>query len=274
MTSQATLTGETLTSAEEVAAQIRYNVETQIRRGDLICMGRHRLLCGDSTYPDETEALFDGAAIDCLLSDPPYCSGGFQEAGRSAGSIGTRGDATIKNDMLSTRGYQSLIRNVIRSANCAALYLFTDWRMWVNLFDLVEACGYGVRSMIVWDKGSMGLGVGWRAQHELILHARLSSSAHLFERKYCAGNVIRQSRTGNKFHPTEKPVALLKEILRVTPNAGRIYDPFVGSGTTILACEDLGRECYAMEMSPVFCQVAVDRWERHTGRRAEIRGAR
>ena len=75
----------------------------------------------------------------------------------------------IANDILSTRGYQNLIRGALTDIPCLYAYIFTDWRMWVYLFDLVEAAGFGIKSEIVWDKGTPGMGVGWRSQHELIL---------------------------------------------------------------------------------------------------------
>jgi DNA modification methylase len=253
-----------------VPAPARNLIETNISRGDLITLGRHRVLCGDCTNPVDVTRLLNGAEIDCLITDPPYCSGGFQEAGRSAGSIGSTVKRAIKNDTLSTRGYQTLLKATLSIVDLRALYIFTDWRMWVNLFDLVEASGYGVRSMIVWDKKSMGLGLGWRAQHELILHARTSSASALFDNKIGTGNVVAISRTGNKHHPTEKPVQLIEEILKITAGARTVYDPFAGSGTTLLACEARGRSCYASEMVPEFCQVIVNRWERATGLQAVI----
>lgn len=123
------------------------------RRGDLWILGRHRIMCGDSTSPQDMAALLDGATPNLLLTDPPYCSGGFQEAGRKAGSIGTdRKDGqtpTIINDNLSTRGYQSLMRSVFHLLPTRFAYIFTDWRMWSTLFDVAEASQYAVRNTIV-----------------------------------------------------------------------------------------------------------------------------
>ena len=141
--------------------------------GDLWILGRHRVLCGDCTRPEDRALLLDGNKPEILLTDPPYCSGGSKESQKSTGSIGTErknGKAPkIANDILSTRGYQNLIRGALTDIPCLYAYIFTDWRMWVYLFDLVEAAGFGVKSEIVWDKGTPGMGVGWRSQHELIL---------------------------------------------------------------------------------------------------------
>ena len=242
--------------------------ETDIKWGDLFALGSHRLLCGDCTKPGNVERLLDGQRADCLFIDPPYCSGGFQEAGRAHGSIGTRGDERIANDMLSTRGYQNLMRAVFEVSRAGIAYTFTDWRMWTTLADVAEGSGYGIRNMIVWDKETPGMGQGWRSQHELIMCA--TKVTQPFDPKKAQGNVIRCSRTGNDLHPTQKPVELLERVLDVTDTAERVIDPMTGSGSTIIACERLGRICYAMELWPRFMAQTIARFEQLTGQRAEL----
>ena len=149
------------------------------QKGDLWILGRHRVVCGSSTNDADMRLLLDGSHPEILLTDPPYCSGGFQESGRSSGSIGTKRydengkeiKVTIANDTLSTRGYQSLMKQILENFDGLVAYIFTDWRMWVYLFDLVEGSGLGVKNMIVWNKKSPGMGMGWRTQHELIMFA-------------------------------------------------------------------------------------------------------
>ena len=239
------------------------------KRGDLWQLGRHRILCGDATIPGEVEKLIDGAEVHCILTDPPYSSGGFQESGRTRGSKGTEAEyIPITNDRLSTRGYLALLKQVLSHAPVLAVYIFTDWRMWINTFDIVEASSYAVRAMIVWDKGTAGMGSGWRTQHELILCG--TSRNALWEPKWPGhGNVIPMGRTGNPNHPTEKPVELIERLLSNTPFAPTIYDPFLGSGTTIIASEAQDRTCYGMEMDPGFVDVAVERWQEFTGEKAK-----
>ena len=205
------------------------------KRGDVWTLGRHRLMCGDATVAADVERLLGGAKMDAILTDPPYSSGGFQESGRSSGSVGRRAAYKIPNDRLSTRGYQALIKGVLALAAASVVYVFTDWRMWVNLFDVVESSGYGVRSMIVWNKEFPGMGVGWRSQHELIMCGTRENGLWL-KHQGAQGNVITLRREPSLEHPTMKPVALLDTVLE-TPFAKTVYDPFVGSGTTIIAAE-------------------------------------
>lgn len=243
---------------------VRFNIHTDIKAGDLFEIGPHRLLCGNCVEADNVERLLQGTTPEVMVTDPPYCSGGFQEAQKSGGSIGT--DAEIKwggkrpdiaNDTLSTRGWQALLRSAFMSSQAHALYCFIDWRMWTYLFDLAEECGFGVRSMIVWNKESPGMGMIWRTQHELVLFGMRTKVK--FDNTKAGTNVINAKRSGNKDHPTQKPVDLVGKLLEVTYWAKNVYDPFIGSGTTMVAAHQLGRKCYAMEMSPMFCHTTIDR---------------
>lgn len=236
--------------------------------GDLWIMGKHRVLCGDCTRPEDRARLLDGATPEILLTDPPYCSGGAKEAQKSIGSIGTaRKDGNnpkIANDILSTRGYQNLIRGALTDIPCLYAYIFTDWRMWVYLFDLVESAGFGVKSEIVWDKRTPGMGAGWRSQHELIMFGAKASTHFDGHKGY--GNVLNVSRSGNELHPTQKPVELLEKIVDNTDFAKGVYDPFGGSGTTMAACEAYGQPSYLMELTPAFTDVIVKRYIHITGK--------
>ena len=237
--------------------------------GDVwILGGRHRVMCGNSTVPEDREKLLDGAAPQILLTDPPYCSGGFQETGKSTGSIGTmRADGgplpKIANDILSTRGYQNLIAKALADIPCQYAYVFTDWRMWVYLFDLIEGAGFGVKSMIVWDKGTPGMGVGWRSQHELVCFGNRGKVK--FDNHKGYGNVIECSRSGNELHPTQKPEEVFEILLDNMEWAQGVYDPFGGSGTTLTAAEAKGQQAYIMELTPHYTDVIVKRWLRVTG---------
>lgn len=237
------------------------------KRGDIwILGGRHRVMCGDSTSEKDKAALLNGEMPQILLTDPPYCSGGFQETGKGVGSIGTDrkgGNPTIANDTLSTRGYQSLMRNVLDNITPLVAYIFTDWRMWINLFDVTEAAGFGVRNMIVWNKKTPGMGQGWRTQHELIMYGQRTKAKWDNHKGY--GNVLEISRSGNELHPTQKPVELIEMLLDNTEWLEGVYDPFAGSGTTLIAAEAKGQKAYCMELTPEYTDTIVKRWIRATG---------
>ena len=227
------------------------------------------MFCGDATSATDVSRVLAGAKPTCILTDPPCCSGGFQESGKSSGSVGTTArPKQIANDRLSTRGCQALICVALKRFQCArCLYVFTDWRMWVNLFDIVEASGFGVRSMICWDKGSPGMGRGWRAQHELIMWA-CKETPPFDKHASGQGNVIAAARTGNEYHTTEKPVALLTTLLTNTPLTTVIADPFLRSGSKLITAEQLDRTVYGLDLDPLYYQVAIDRWEAFTGQQA------
>lgn len=258
------------TVSEEVPVPETKEIVT--KPGDIWILGRHRVMCGDCTNKDHREKLLDGATPQILLTDPPYCSGGFQESGRSSGSIGTitkykyeKRTPTIANDMLSTRGYQALIKQAITGIPCAVAYIFTDWRMWLYLFDLVEGSGFGVRSMIVWNKKAIGMGSGWRSQHELIMFAHRTKTK--FDNTKGYGNVLECSRSGNDLHPTQKPVELIEMLLDNTDWCSGVYDPFGGSGTTLIACEKMGQTAYIMELEPKYVDTIARRYVLATGKK-------
>lgn len=247
------------------------------QKGDLWILGRHRVVCGDATNEKDRELLLDGAHPEILLTDPPYCSGGFQESGKVTGSIGSKQSdgkggyttPTISSDNLSTRGYQVLMKAVLGSIDVKVAYLFTDWRMWIYLFDLVEGSGFGVRNMIVWNKKSPGMGNGWRAQHELVMFAHRTKPKWDNHKGY--GNVLEATRSGNELHPTQKPVEILEKLLDNTQWAEGVLDTFGGSGTTLIAAESAGQPSFIMEMEPGFVDAIVRRYIKTTGKTTGIR---
>lgn len=216
---------------------------------------------GDATLylGDCLEILPTLGKVDAVVTDPPYSSGGFQETGKKIGSIGTRADDTIQLDNLSTRGYLALIREICRAVPSAdSFFIFTDWKMWTFTVEAAEIGGVKTRNMLVWDKGQMGMGLPWRNQHELIYYGK-RTPATLNSGTY--GNVLMHSRTGNVNHPTEKPVGLIFGLIDNTPEAEIICDPFMGSGTTGVACVQLGRKFVGIEVEPRYFDIACKRIE-------------
>lgn len=218
--------------------------------------GQVTIYCGDC------RDILTGVGVPpsaSIIMDPPYSSGGFQESGRAAGSIGTTrevGDLpTIRMDNLSTRGYRRLIRSVLDTSLASELYMFTDWRMWIESFDAAEDCGLRVCSMIVWDKIVPGMGSPWRNQHELILYGVREAP----EAKWGLGTVRSHVRSGNKYHPTEKPVALISDLLQMIAPERMVLDPFMGSGSTLVAAKNIGRRAIGIEIEERYCEIAAER---------------
>jgi len=218
-------------------------------------------------YSDDLVTIYHGDCrewmpeADVIVTDPPYSSGGFQEAGKSSGSIGKMGAATkddrIGYDTLSTRGYMNLMREVLRSARSVdEIAVFTDWRMWVNTADSLEYAGYMLRAMIVWSKGNNGIGRPWRNQHELIAYGMRRPANK--DRIAKHGNVIDCARSGNVNHPTEKPVELLRKVIDNMLGAV-LLDPFMGSGSTLVAAKSLGRRAIGIEIEEKWCETAANR---------------
>lgn len=198
------------------------------------------------------------------ITDPPYCSGGISEAARKGASAqGIRHENArrlgwFENDAMGTAGLVWLLRTVAlaaaeRTPDGGWFLTFADWRMLSSIQPAIESAGWSYRSLVVWDKGSMGLGVGFRAQHECILaFSRGAVAPDVHDRS--VGNVLRCPRPTRKAedrdHPTEKPVELMETLIRVTtPPGGLVVDPFCGSGTTGVAAVRLGRRFVGIERS-------------------------
>jgi DNA modification methylase len=234
-------------------------IETDIVTGDLFEIGEHRLLCGDSTDSDAVAKLMDGNKIELVYTDPPYSSGGNQESGKVSGSIGARGQKTIKNDNLSTRGYRLLMNDVLSLCQEAhTVFIFCDWKMWIETFDIAERSGFRVRNMLVWDKMQMGMGMPFRNQHELCLFASKISG------KIGDGgtpNILKHNRDREAEHATPKPIGLINDMLKQIESLN-VYDPFLGGGSTMVASHQLKRKCYGMELDPKYCQVIINRMKK------------
>ena len=136
--------------------------------------------------------------------------------------------------------------------------MFTDWKMWTASCDCFEDAGIRVRNMLVWDKQQMGMGMPWRNQHELIVYGMRQSLKRLTGTH---GNVLKNQRSGNNEHPTEKPVGLMEQLL-ANAYDGSVCDPFMGSGTTGVACTNLGRPFYGVEIERRYFDIACERIER------------
>lgn len=236
------------------------------QQGDLWLLGEHRLLCGDSTRTEDVDRLMNGAKADMLLSDPPY---GVSYVGKTKDAL------KVENDELNEQNLTALIVAAFDNAetNCrAGAYWYAtvpagplhtlfaeDWKRRGIL-----------RQIMVWAKDSMVLGHSeYHYQHEPILFGWIPGDRHKNSDRTRTTLWQYDRPKANREHPTMKPVALWAQAVTDGSRNGEIvFDPFLGSGTTVIAAEQLGRKCYGMEISPQYCDVIVKRWEQVTGKTA------
>jgi len=244
--------------------------EPVTKPGDLWLLGEHRLMCGDSTKAEDVERLMSGCLADIMVTDPPYgVAYHSNKKGKKAASI--EGDLTQAAIPISF----SMACDFVLSEN-ARVYLFggtANWPMYGKLFD------HKLRMQprpIIWVKESFVLHpTHYHSQFEICFFGWKGSgggSSYWYGDRTCADvwNVKRDSNKDRE-HPTQKPVEVSAIPIRNScPPNGSIYEPFCGSGTTLIAAEQLGRKCYGMEISPQYCDVIVKRWETLTGKQAEL----
>jgi DNA modification methylase len=227
-------------------------------------------------YSDDAVIIYHGEALGILpwldievqavVTDPPYASGVRAEVNRNSSGAMVRGvkwrQKPIENDQMSTMGYVWLMREVCYAVRPlmvegASLLAFIDWRNWPNLLGAVESTNLRVNQMVVWDKVVFAMGFGFRAQHELILHASRGTATIA---DHSIGNVLRVGRVSNDDHPAPKPVALLKKLIRtVTEPDDLVIDPFMGCGPTLEAAKLLGRRAIGIEIEERYCEIAAKR---------------
>lgn len=230
---------------------------------------------GATIYHGDSLEVMKGLApgsANAVITDPPYCSGAATEAGRGGATHQGLRSETMRSgrfdwfdaDNMTTSGLTWLLRSVaVESGRLMArdgsLLAFCDWRMAFAVGPAMESAGFRLRNLLVWDKGSFGCGTGFRPRHEMVLHlTRRKPAFHAAN----VGNVISAKRvtSKNRDHPTEKPVDLIADLIRVVcPPSGLVLDPFAGSGTTLVAALSLGRKAIGIEASEAYCEIAAKR---------------
>jgi len=243
--------------------------EPVTKTGDVWVMGKHRLLCGDSTRIDELERLTDGQLVDMWLTDPPY---NVAYEGKTKESL------TIKNDSMGNDDFRAFLRDCYVAANAvmkpgAVFYIWHADSEGYNFRGAAHDAGWQVRQCLIWNKNVMVMGrQDYHWKHEPCLYGWKEGAGHLWATDRKQVTILEFDRpTRNTEHPTMKPVALFEyQMLNNTKGGDIVLDSFGGSGTTLIAAEKNGRVARLMELDPKYCDVIVKRWQDFTGKKAVL----
>ena len=245
--------------------------------GDVWLLGKHRVMCGDSTSIDAVEKLMDGQKADMVFTDPPYgmSYGGGRAAGSTKKGAIVKAHGMILGDDKTGDDLISLIRDALASAiavskSGSATYVCFPWRTYSEFEAAMEECGLKASACIVWDKKSIGLGnANYRPQHEFIFYCK--GGAWYGDKAQSDVWYMSRGATGAYVHPTQKPVEMIQRALENSSKGGdTVLDVFGGSGSTLIACEKTGRINRSMELDPKYCDVIVHRWQEFTGQTATL----
>ena len=228
------------------------DLEVTVQQGDIYILGNHRLMCGDSTKEEDVSLLMDGEQADMVFTDPPY----------NINYSGIKDKRTIKNDKMEDNEFIEFLKKSL--PYCDTAYICCSWQ-YAHLFkEAMTQLNMPPKAMIIWNKVNPAQNLDkYYKQHEIIWYYGKFGGE-----KTIRGDIWECKRQKNTLHPTMKPIELISLAVQDNPNKQNIYDCFGGSGSTLIACEQLNRKCYMMELDPYYCQVIINRWEQYTGEKA------
>jgi DNA modification methylase len=249
--------GEEL-EAQEDDYEIPEEIKTDIVLGDLFEIGEHRLLCGDSTQTDTFEKLMQGELADMVVTDPPY---------NVAYEGGTKEKLTIENDSMSNDDFYKFLYDFYTALSTAvkkggAIYVWHASSEIINFAKAMVDSGWLLKQQLIWVKSSMVMGrQDYQWKHEPCLYGWLKGDSHKWYSDRKQTTVIEWDKPQrNGEHPTMKPIGLFSYQIENSSKIGDIViDAFGGSGTTMVACEQIKRKARIIEYDPKYCQVIVDR---------------
>ncbi len=240
-----------------------------VQSGELWSLGKnHRLLCGDATNPDHLSRLMDGRLADMVFTDPPY------NVNYSRGTRPGSGPKRILNDNLGGEFHAFLERaceNML-AVTKGAIYICMSSSELHSLHHAFITAGGKWSTYIIWAKNTFTLGrADYQRQYEPILYGWPAGNKHYWCGDRSQGDVwFFDKPVCNDLHPTMKPVSLVRRAVNNSSKSRDIvFDPFGGSGSTLIACEDSGRTCFMMELDPRYCDVIIKRWQDIANLKAE-----
>lgn len=243
--------------------------EPKSKLGQVYQLGRHRLMCGDSTKTEDVKKLVGGMQCDLLLTDPPY---NVAYEGKQKSKM------TIKNDHQETEEFYKFLFNAFSAAKDslkqgASFYIWYASSEAANFNNAANNAGLSVREELIWEKNNLVMGrQDYQWKHEPCLYGWVEGGSHSWYSDRKQTTVMHFDKPQHSdLHPTMKPVALFDyQIKNSTKSGDVVLDLFGGSGTTIMACEQDGRNACVMEYDPKYADVIIKRWEDFTGKKAEL----
>ena len=238
------------------------------RRGDIYKLENHYLMCGDSTNNDDVSKLMNGDKADLVVTDPPY---NVAYEGKTENAL------TIENDSMDSDSFRAFLSDAFSCMNevmkeGASFYVWYASREHVNFELALNKAGFTVRQQLIWNKNQLVMGrQDYHWKHEPCLYGWKDGAPHNWYSDRKQSTVLdfdKPQRNGD--HPTMKPLPLVGYLVQNSSKKNDVVlDLFGGSGSTLIACEELGRSCRMMELDPKYCDVIIKRWEQFTGKKVE-----
>jgi DNA modification methylase len=237
--------------------------------GDVWKLGDHRLMCGDSVDDAAVDKLLDGNTVDLVFTDPPYgvaYTGGLQF--KSDGEVVKNNREMIENDDIDI--YEDVMRQLARVAQGPTYIWFAGTKA-ASLYQAAEKYG-DIHALIIWVKngGYGALNANYKQKHEPCLYWKPKGKTLNFTGATTETTIWNIDKDGkNKLHPTQKPISLAAKAIG-NHKCNTVLDLFGGSGSTLIAAEEMKKKAFVMELDPKYCDVIIERWERLTGQKAEL----
>ncbi len=235
-------------------------------------LGDHRLACGDACDPGLVDRLLGGTKLNAIITDPPY---GVRVVESKAGISPLKAHRAIANDDITseseyaafTRGW--LVPAVQHLSKKNSVYIFNADKMLFALKAGMDAADVRFSQLVIWVKNHAIVGrKDYLPQHELIVFGW--HGTHKFRRSKDKSVIFYPKPNKSRLHPTMKPVGLIRRLIFNSTEIGdTVYDPFGGSGTTLIACEETKRRCFMVEQDEEYCRTTIRRWEALTKRKAK-----